>query len=156
MIFASVGTQLPFPRLLNALDRIAGACQLDVFAQSGGSGAVFKHITASAYLSEAEYDSYMRKADRVVSHAGIGTIVAARRVGKPLILFPRLAAFGEHRNDHQLATVQSFAGRVGLYIALDEVMLESLLLRDDLEPFRCDDSVERMALIARLRYFISS
>jgi UDP-N-acetylglucosamine transferase subunit ALG13 len=155
VIFATVGTQLAFHRFLSALDRIAGAHGLEVFAQTCGEEEGFQHIQSSAHLSPADYESYIHKADRVVGHAGIGTIIAARRAEKPLILFPRRAALGEHRNDHQLATVQSFADRSGIYIAHDEAMLEELLLRNDLEPLRHGDSPARLALIARLRDFIS-
>ena len=156
MIFGTVGTQLPFPRFLNALDRIAGAHGLEVFAQTCGDTSGFQHITASAHLSPADYETFIHKADRIVGHAGIGTIIAARRVEKPLILFPRRAALGEHRNDHQLATVQSFAGRSGIYIAYDEAMLEKLLLHLGLEALRHGESDARLALIDRLRNFISA
>jgi UDP-N-acetylglucosamine transferase subunit ALG13 len=38
----------------------------------------------------------------------MGTIISALEVGKPLVLLPRLASMGEHRNDHQLGTARHF------------------------------------------------
>ena len=49
--------------------------------------------------------------------------MTARQHLKPLVLFPRLASLGEHRNDHQLATTAALAGRPGIAIAtrIDEL-----------------------------------
>ena len=47
----------------------------------------------------------------------------ATHKGKPIILVPRRAALGEHRNDHQLATVRQLAERPGILIAHDETEL---------------------------------
>ena len=38
---------------------------------------------------------------------------------------PRRADLGEHRNDHQLATVEKLSGRPGILVAADENELES-------------------------------
>lgn len=155
MIFATVGTQLPFPRLLAALDRIAGTHGLELVAQTCEPGGNYRHLQASAHLDPVTFEGNARAADRVVGHAGIGTILTARRVEKPLILFPRRAALGEHRNEHQLATVNSLAHRTGIYVALDEAELETLMLRTDLAPLRGQESQSRAALIERLKAFIA-
>jgi UDP-N-acetylglucosamine transferase subunit ALG13 len=156
VIFATVGTQLPFPRLLAALDRIARAHSLNIVAQTCEPDGHYPHLTASAHIDPSVFESNARAADRLVSHAGIGTILTARRTAKPLILFPRRASMGEHRNEHQLATVHSVANRRGIYIALDEAELESLLLRSELVPLRSEDSAARAALISRLKGFIGA
>jgi UDP-N-acetylglucosamine transferase subunit ALG13 len=155
VIFATVGTQLPFPRLLAALDRIAAAHGLGIIAQTCEPEGYYPHLTAVAHIDPATFESHASAADRLVSHAGIGTILTARRATKPLILFPRRASMGEHRNDHQLATVQSIANRSGIYVAFDEAELEALLLRSDLTPLRTEDSASRVALIERLKDFIA-
>jgi UDP-N-acetylglucosamine transferase subunit ALG13 len=36
----------------------------------------------------------------------MGTIISAVEYGKRVIVMPRRASYGEHRNDHQLATVR--------------------------------------------------
>ena len=156
MIFATVGTQLPFPRLLAALDRIAGTRGLEVIAQTCTPDAAYPHLRATGHLDPPVFEANARAADRIVGHAGIGTILTARRAEKPLILFPRRAALGEHRNEHQLATVKSLSGRSGIYVAFDETELEALLVRPDLAPLRNEDSSARAALINRLRDFISA
>ena len=80
MFCVTVGTQLPFERLIKAVDEWAEKWpEIHIFAQV------------------------------VVSHAGMGTIISALENGKYLVLVPRLAAWGEHRNDHQLGTAEKFA-----------------------------------------------
>ena len=35
----------------------------------------------------------------IVAHAGMGTIISAMQHQKPIIIFPRIAALGEHRTN---------------------------------------------------------
>jgi UDP-N-acetylglucosamine transferase subunit ALG13 len=156
MIFATVGTQLPFPRFLSALDAIAAKHGLDIFAQTCDASATYAHMKSAAHCDPATFDGHIKTADRIVGHAGIGTILSARKVQKPVILYPRRASLGEHRNEHQLATVKSLENRTGIYVAYDDKQLEALLLRDDLEPLRSDDSPARASLIGYLHDYISA
>jgi UDP-N-acetylglucosamine transferase subunit ALG13 len=110
MIFATVGTQLPFDRLLAATDAWAAARPEEtVIAQTGASTRVFAHLTCRPHLEQADFADCMHKAKVIVAHAGMGTILSAAEAGKPLILLPRRADLGEHRNDHQLATAAEMA-----------------------------------------------
>lgn len=132
MIFATVGTQLPFDRLINALDAWAGARpdQPEVFAQVGPTDLKPAHIEFSTFLTPDEHDRRMNEATVVVGHAGMGTIIGSLQLGKPVVIMPRKAQLGEHRNDHQLATAARFAERPGVRVATDEYELASAL--DDL------------------------
>lgn len=120
MILVTVGMQLPFDRLIKAMDGLAPSLSLPVIAQTGKGSYVPQHMEARPKISPGEFEDLMREAQLIVSHAGIGTVLTAARVGKPVLLMPRRADLGEHRNDHQLATARSLAGRGGILIALDE------------------------------------
>ena len=110
MIFATVGTQLPFDRLLSALNDWAAAHpDHPVIAQTGMTTASYPHLTCHIHLDQAGFAQQMAQARVIVAHAGMGTILSAAEAGKPVILMPRRAAFGEHRNDHQLATAAEMA-----------------------------------------------
>lgn len=134
MIFATVGTQLPFDRLLSALDQWAGTHpETPVVAQTGATATVFGNLTCCPDLDQTEFAARMAAATVVVAHAGMGTILQAAEAGKPLILLPRRAAWGEHRNDHQLATaaemavlsnVTVIAGAADLAPVLDRVLAQ--------------------------------
>jgi UDP-N-acetylglucosamine transferase subunit ALG13 len=60
----------------------------------------------------------MRDADVVVSHAGVGTALAAFGVGKCPLLVPRRASFREHVDDHQKQIATELVNR-GLSMAVD-------------------------------------
>lgn len=110
MIFATVGTQLPFDRLLSALDDWAAERpDFPVLAQTGTSGRAYPHLDCRPTLDQGMFTDLIGRARLVVSHAGMGTILQAAEAGKPVIVLPRRAAFGEHRNDHQLATAAEMA-----------------------------------------------
>jgi UDP-N-acetylglucosamine transferase subunit ALG13 len=107
VIFLTVGFQLPFDRLVHAVDLWAGAQKrTDVFAQIGHSDYKPKHLKYHTHVLPAEFRDLVRRADLVVSHAGMGSIITALELAKPIIVMPRRAALREHRNDHQLAAAR--------------------------------------------------
>lgn len=128
MIFATVGTQLPFDRLVTAVDAWAGAGGgRRVFAQIGPSALRPTHIEARPFIEPEECRARMAAADAIVAHAGMGTILNALELGKPLVVLPRVAALGEHRNEHQLATARRFAALGLVRVAFDTTELPALL-----------------------------
>ena len=120
MIFVTVGAQMPFDRLVHAVD--AWACErgrTDVFAQIGESDTPPGHIEWARFLSPPEFASRVREADLIVAHAGTGSIISALRAGKPIVVLPRHSSLKETRNDHQIATAERFASTEGVYSAMD-------------------------------------
>ena len=154
MIFATVGTQLPFPRLLGALDQIAGRRGLRIVAQTCGDAQARPHLETHEHLDPATFDRFVQEATVIVGHAGIGSILSAGRAGKPIILYPRRASLGEHRNEHQLATAAALGEREGIHVAHTDEALDALLATPDLMPFMLEQSANRQALVDRLRSFI--
>ncbi len=117
MIFATVGTQLPFDRLIRALDEWAGRNpQAHVFAQIGRSEYEPQHMEWERLITAQSFQSYLLGCSTVVAHAGMGTIISAVEYGKHVVVLPRRAEFGEHRNDHQLATASRLAHLNGLEV----------------------------------------
>lgn len=155
MIFATVGTQLPFPRLIDALSRAAGRHRLDVVAQTADASCSAPHIRHQAFFAPAEFADLATMASVIVGHAGIGTIITAQTRSKPVILYPRRAALGEHRNDHQMATARALAGIEGIYVAMDDQELENYLVRTDLVSACMSEMCQRRdQLVDRLKSFI--
>jgi UDP-N-acetylglucosamine transferase subunit ALG13 len=156
VILASVGTQLPFPRLVRALDKIAGAQYLEIVAQTAEKCAWAHHITVREHVAPVEFESLVRRATCLVGHAGIGTILTAKRHAKPLIIFPRQASLGEHRNDHQLATARELQDRRGIYVAWDENDLRRLLFEGGLDAPHRETSETLPSLLKGIQRFIHS
>ena len=155
MIFVTVGTQLPFPRLIDAMEELAPELDEAVIAQVGPDRTPRHRIETRPSLPPAELESKMNDARVIVAHAGIGTVLAAKRIGKPLLLVPRRHELGEHRNDHQMATARELADRPGLYVAWHERDLASLLKGTRLIPMTDDPGPTTAELNARLRSFIN-
>ncbi len=120
MILVTVGMQLGFDRLIMAMDRLAPELGVLVIAQTGKGTYRPQHMDARAKIPSLEFEALMREAQLIVSHAGIGTVLSAVRCARPVVLLPRRAELGEHRNDHQMATARSLGGRPGILIAMTE------------------------------------
>lgn len=128
MIFATVGTQLPFDRMIETIDNWSTKQRVNkCFAQIGDQGTHPKSIDFSPSLTPLQFAKHIAECKVVVSHAGMGTILTALQHKKPIIIMPRLAKYGEHRNDHQLATVANLEHRAGIYVARDTAELTDLL-----------------------------
>jgi UDP-N-acetylglucosamine transferase subunit ALG13 len=128
VILLTVGTQLPFDRFVEIVDRIAPQLPERIFAQVGYSHYRPANMDWRAFIGPIEFETLIRTCSLIISHAGIGTAVMAQKHRKPLILFPRRAALDEHRNDHQLATGRALAGRTGIGVAFDEAELLRLIM----------------------------
>ena len=130
VILVAVGTQFAFDRLIRTVDEWAAASGTrDVIAQIGPSSYVPAHIRADAFFPPRQFEALLDQAELVVAHCGMGSILSALSRGKPIIMMPRLAAHGEHRNDHQHATAQRFSDRPGVTVAWDEKDLRNCLDR---------------------------
>lgn len=111
MIFVCLGTQIfQMDRLLREMDRLieTGFLTEPVFAQTGRSDYRPRHYAYQAFLTPEEYQSYVDRADLVITHGGTGAIIKALTAKKQVIAIPRLYRYGEHENDHQTEIVDFF------------------------------------------------
>lgn len=132
MIFVTVGTQLPFERMVTTVDTWAAAQtpRPDVLAQVGSGRVDYAHVRCVRTLAGADYARTMAEARLMVAHAGTGSILTALELGLPVIVFPRDNRFKEHRDDHQLQTARQMA-RMGIVnVAWSEAELVALIERE--------------------------
>lgn len=155
MIFVTVGTQLPFPRLIDALADLAPTLNEPIIAQTGPDSQPRPGIDLRPTLPPAEFGQLFAEARVVVAHAGIGTILSARKFGRPLIVLPRRCDLGEHRNDHQLATARQVEHLPGIHVAWETADLAALLARPDLPAPTTEPGPSHARLIARIRDFLT-
>ncbi len=125
---------MPFDRLIGIVDLLAAQSGEPFVAQIGDGAYVPEHMQWQRFIEPVEFDQLLKQARLIISHAGIGTVLNARKVQKPVILFPREAARGEHRNDHQMATIGALEGREGVYIARTAEDMATLVSRDLVPP----------------------
>jgi len=61
-------------------------------------------------MSFGEIAVHARAADAVITHAGVGSVLTARRAGHRPLVVARLRCYGEHVDDHQVELVRRLAG----------------------------------------------
>jgi UDP-N-acetylglucosamine transferase subunit ALG13 len=158
MIFVAVGTQLPFDRMVRTIDDWAGSHgQSDVFGQIGPSTYKPRHMEWREFIAAPEFRRRVAEAEVVIAHAGMGSIITALELGKPILVMPRRAALGEHRNDHQVATARQFLAQGRIQVAFDEQeLLRRLNTLHDLKssPVNGLGTTASPRLIAALRSVI--
>ena len=122
MIFATVGSHpsFRFDRFLRALETLPGD---DLVVQHGPGAPPANARQAMAWMSFPEVLDHMNRAEKVVSHAGTGTILCATRAGHTPVVVPRLHRFEETVDDHQLdlAHALSETGRIAVVEDLDRL-----------------------------------
>ena len=124
MILVAVGTQFPFDRLVETVDRVGGRAARAMSSRRSGLRHTCLPISRhTAFLPPKEFQALLERADLVIAHCGMGSILSALSHGKPIVVMPRSAAKGEHRNDHQFATAQRFSDQPGVTVAWDEADL---------------------------------
>jgi len=136
MIFVTIGTQIPFDRFIKAVDEIAGTINEIFVVQSLNGKYEPKNFKTVEFIAPDEFNKIMQEARLVVSHAGTGSILSAIDYEKPIVIFPRLASLGEHRNDHQMATAMAINEKGYAYVAYDKKQLKDLLCSKDLIPLK--------------------
>jgi UDP-N-acetylglucosamine transferase subunit ALG13 len=121
---------------VKAVDEAAGKgiAGEEIFAQTGGGAYRPRNMKYVEKLERGEFAEYVAKASALIGHAGMGTILVAVEAGKPLLVMPRQAEFGEIVNDHQVATAAKFAALGQVIVARDEGEIEARIA--ELRSFR--------------------
>lgn len=108
-VFVTVGTIRPFGfrRLLDRLaeiipDTVEVTWQVGDTPGHGLRGTVVRHLDGRRFAHEVE------RADVVVTHAGIGTVLTLLDSGVFPVITPRTHAHHEHVDDHQLEAAEAF------------------------------------------------
>jgi UDP-N-acetylglucosamine transferase subunit ALG13 len=157
MIFVTVGSDVPFDRLVRVIDEWAGTTgRTDVFAQIGNTNLKPAHLTYTNFLEPEEFARRVATASIIISHAGMGTILYALRSEKPILVMPRKGSLGETRNEHQLATAKRLLELGKISVAFDEASLRVSL--DHLDEFKPREKITPFAseeLLSALRDFVA-
>ena len=138
MIFVAVGTQkFQLNRLLKAVDDLVERGQLEgeVFAQVGHSDYRPQHYGYQDFLSKDDFQSCISRCDLLITHSGVATIIAGLKLGKKVVVVPRLAKFGEHVDDHQVQIAKSFSEKNLLLMCQEEADLADTIKRAGTHTF---------------------
>jgi UDP-N-acetylglucosamine transferase subunit ALG13 len=148
----TVGTVLPFDRLVNAVAALSpdDGRPARIVAQVGAGGVRPAGMDARENIEFEEMTALLERATVVFCHAGNGSLMTALQAGCRIVAMPRRADLGEHWDDHQQEILRAFAARGVIEVAEDADDLPQALQRALAKPAaraRNDHS----ALIERLR-----
>lgn len=108
MIFATCGSShFRFDRMMAAL---AALPPEQLYVQHGPADPP-AGVRAVRFLPFDELVATIARAEVVVSHAGVGSILCAIRAGHTPVVFPRLKRHGETVDDHQAELAAALAAR---------------------------------------------
>jgi UDP-N-acetylglucosamine transferase subunit ALG13 len=139
-IFVTVGTDQHFDRMVKIIDKwAANNPHKEIFAQIGETRHQPTHLNYSRFLSPQEFVEQIKSASLIIGHAGMGTILTALKHQKPILVMPKLAKLGEHRNEHQTATAKYLSDQGKINVAFDEHALVAKL--NNLKELTATDSV---------------
>ena len=122
MIFVTLGTQdKSFKRLLKIIDKAIEEkiIKEKVIVQAGCTKYKSNNMEILKLISIEDMDKYIDKANLIICHGGVGTIINALKHNKKIIACPRLSKYKEHQNDHQLQIVNAFS-KEGYILSLNE------------------------------------
>lgn len=111
MILILLGTQNnSFHRLLEKMDELVekGIIEERILVQAGYTKYESKNMKIFDLIPQEELERYQEKADLIITHGGVGSIISSIKKGKKVIAVPRLHEYQEHVNDHQKQIVESF------------------------------------------------
>lgn len=117
MIFVTVGSMLPFDRLIRAMDAWAARNrQYHVSAQIGRGLYAPEHLDHQPMLTPKRFEWAVSQADVVVAHAGMGSLICAAQQSKPIVILPRRPELHETTSHHQIDTANRLRNQRGVFV----------------------------------------
>lgn len=161
MILVLLGTQNnSFHRLLQEIERNIekGNIKEEVIVQAGYTkyepSTKKKNMKIFDTIPKKELEKLIEKANLVISHGGVGSMVTANQKGKKVIAVPRYKKYHEHVNDHQIETIKIFEGKGYVMLSENVEDLEQALHKvTDFEPVRYKKD-EKSNIIGIIENFI--
>ncbi len=111
MILVLLGTQNnSFHRLLEEIDRLIKnkVIKEEVMIQAGYTKYTSENMKILDFVSKEELEELQNKADLIITHGGVASILQSITKEKKVIAIPRLHQYQEHVNNHQTEIVELF------------------------------------------------
>lgn len=111
MVLVMLGTQKnSFVRLLEEVQKCIDNKIIndEVIVQAGDTKFKTTDMKLYKIMSAKRIEEYIKQADFVICHGGVGSIVTALKQDKKVIAVARQRKYNEHVNDHQMQIVEAF------------------------------------------------
>ncbi|RKD15076.1 hypothetical protein BCY91_05990 [Pelobium manganitolerans] len=112
MILVLLGTfSIEFSRPLIAIENALkkGKINEEIIVQAGHTTYHSNLLTIRSFINPTELEELYQRAEIIVTHAGVGSILRGFRMNKKIIAIARLHKFKEHVDDHQVDILEEFA-----------------------------------------------
>lgn len=151
MILVMLGTQNnSFHRLLEEIDNLIkkGTIKEEVIVQAGYTRYNSENMKIFGLVSLEELEKLIEKADLVITHGGVGSIILSLKKSKKVIAVPRLHEYQEHVNNHQKEIIETF-NKKGYIIGIQDVkeLGEALKKAKDFKPIKYQSNNQKMLKI---------
>lgn len=130
LILVLLGTQdKPFTRLLDIIEELIqkGIIKEKVVVQAGTTKYDSMNMEIFDLVPSVKMEKIVGKADLIITHGGVGSIMDGIKKNKKVIAVPRLVQHGEHVNDHQIQIIQEFVQKKLIIGINDPSELENAL-----------------------------
>ena len=129
-----------FTRLFKILDELCDEGILDgtqVIAQVGFDNYQSAKYKCFDMIADEDFKRLISESDLVIAHAGTGTVISSIKQKKKVIIFPRMAKYDEHYDDHQLELADLFSRQGYVLQARDKNELKKCILElDEFKPVK--------------------
>lgn len=127
-IFVTLGTQkFQFDRLLKEIDKLVEKGKIEkenLLVQCVYSEYIPSNFEMFAMKTQNEIEEIMKNVDLVITHSGTGSIITSLKLGKKIIIVPRLKKYKEHVDNHQVELADVFKETVNAIVVEDMDKLE--------------------------------
>ena len=111
MILVTLGTQdKSFIRLLDDIQKEIdkGNIKDKVIVQAGFTKYNSNDMEIFDLIDKDKFNELIKNCNLLITHGGVGSILAGLKNNKRVIVCPRLSKYKEHMNDHQVQIVNQF------------------------------------------------
>lgn len=149
-VLVTIGSMVEkkFTRLFNIIDELCEDGELDgtqVTAQVGFDNYQSTSFQCFDMIADEEFKSLISESDLIIAHAGTGTVISSIKLGKKVIIFPRMAEYDEHYDDHQLELAELFSKQGYVLVAKNKDELKECIRKlDEFTPVPFVSNNEKM------------
>lgn len=129
-LFVPLGTQkFQFNRLIKALNALVekGVFKPEEIVMQSSLYEVEPMFTHYELIPASKFEELIEKAELVITHSGVNSIISCMKRKKPLIIVPRLKKYGEHVDNHQVEIAQLMKQKFDVIVVEDMKDLEGAI-----------------------------
>lgn len=104
----------------------------EIIAQIGNTDYKPRNYKSFSLIGRDDFQHYMEQSELIITHAGTGSVIPPLKLGKKVIVFPRLQKYKEHLDDHQLELRDVFtnSGYTLSAVAIDQLRDAIINIKD--------------------------